>query len=59
MLNSQHVITRWYRPPEVIMLSPFYDTKVDIWGLGCIVYELAFMFDNDNNDPYKRVLFKG
>ena len=41
------------------MVCPFYDTKVDVWGLGCIVYELAYMFDNPENDPTDRFLFKG
>jgi len=53
------LFSRWYRPPEVIMVCPFYDTKVDIWGLGCIIYELAYMFDNVENDPEERFLFKG
>ena len=41
------------------MVCPFYDTKVDIWGLGCIIYGLAYMFDNVENDPEERFLFKG
>ena len=41
------------------MVCPFYDTKVDIWGLGCIIYELAFMSDNAANDLSDRYLFKG
>lgn len=34
--------TRWYQAPEVLLGAPFYDEKVDIWSLGCIVYELLF-----------------
>lgn len=41
------------------MLSQFYDTKVDIWGLGCMFYELAYMVDNVEHDPDDRILFKG
>ena len=32
---------RWYRPPEVILGSQFYNSKIDIWGAGCIIAELA------------------
>ena len=37
----QHVVTRWYRPPE-LMLSPngFYGFPVDMWSVGCIFGEL-------------------
>jgi dual specificity tyrosine-phosphorylation-regulated kinase 2/3/4 len=31
--------TRWYRSPEVIYKIPFNE-KIDIWSLGCIIYEL-------------------
>jgi len=37
---SKHVITRYYRPPEIILLEKSYSTPVDIWGLGCIFAEL-------------------
>ncbi len=32
--------TRWYRSPEQLLRYPFYDYKVDIFGLGCIAVEL-------------------
>ncbi len=32
--------TRWYRAPEVILKSKFYNTAVDIWAVGCIMAEL-------------------
>jgi serine/threonine protein kinase len=31
--------TRYYRSPEVILLKNF-DLKTDIWGVGCVFYEL-------------------
>ena len=37
---SSHVISRWYRPPEVIMVEPSYDTSADMWSLGCILAEM-------------------
>eukprot|EP00940_MAST-03C_sp_MAST-3C-sp2_P001156 g1156.t1 len=38
---THHVVTRWYRPPE-LMLCPdgMYDASVDVWSVGCIFAEL-------------------
>lgn len=37
---TSQVITRWYRPPELIMGARNYGTAVDIWSVGCIFAEL-------------------
>lgn len=39
---TRHVVTRWYRAPEIILLQP-YTAAVDIWSLGCIFAELLGM----------------
>lgn len=38
---TEHVVTRWYRPPE-LMLCPdgMYTYAVDMWSVGCIFAEL-------------------
>ena len=38
---TEHVVTRWYRPPE-LMLCPdgLYSYGVDMWSVGCIFAEL-------------------
>lgn len=41
------------------MISSRYDIKCDIWGLGCIFYELVYMFENIDSDPHDRFLFQG
>lgn len=40
-LMTEYVVTRWYRPPE-IMLAPngTYNEAVDMWSIGCIFGEL-------------------
>jgi serine/threonine protein kinase len=41
-----------YRPPENI-IGEFYDTKSDIWTIGCILYEMIlgdYMFNIDRRD---------
>ena len=37
---SDHVVTRWYRPPEIILIEKKYGPAVDVWGVGCILSEL-------------------
>jgi mitogen-activated protein kinase 1/3 len=39
---TKHVVTRWYRAPELILIQP-YTTAVDIWSMGCIFAELLSM----------------
>jgi serine/threonine protein kinase len=34
------VASRWYRAPEIILLDPCYDQAIDIWSLGCTLFEL-------------------
>ena len=36
-----HVVSRWYRAPEILLGQKEYSTPVDIWSIGCIFYELA------------------
>ena len=34
---TDYVSTRWYRAPELFLLENEYDSKIDMWGLGCII----------------------
>ena len=38
-----HVVTRWYRAPEIILLVKDYGPAIDIWAVGCIFAELLGM----------------
>lgn len=40
---THHVVTRWYRAPELILQSPDYTMAIDIWSVGCILAELIAM----------------
>jgi serine/threonine protein kinase len=37
---SPHVVSRWYRAPEIIIGLKDYDKKVDVWSAGCILADL-------------------
>ncbi|KAJ5645538.1 Serine/threonine-protein kinase bur1 [Penicillium longicatenatum] len=34
------VVTRWYRPPELLLSLRKYTTAVDMWGVGCVFGEM-------------------
>ncbi|TIA83715.1 hypothetical protein E3P98_00639 [Wallemia ichthyophaga] len=40
MKMTCQVITRWYRPPELLFGARAYSSAVDIWSVGCIFAEL-------------------
>lgn len=37
---TKGVVTRWYRPPEILFGATFYGEAVDIWSCGCTLAEL-------------------
>lgn len=41
--QTSHVVTRWYRAPELILIEKNYDAKIDVWSVGCIYAELLGM----------------
>jgi serine/threonine protein kinase len=41
---SISIQTRWYRAPEVILTDKHYNQAIDIWGIGCILSELMFLY---------------
>jgi len=38
---THEVVTVWYRPLEILMGSKLYSIPVDMWGVGCILAEMA------------------
>ncbi|KKA28359.1 hypothetical protein TD95_000190 [Thielaviopsis punctulata] len=37
---TSQVITRWYRPPELLFAVRHYGGSVDVWSVGCVFAEL-------------------
>ena len=37
---TEYVVTRWYRAPEVMCCRKWYEARIDVWSLGCIISEL-------------------
>lgn len=56
---TRHVVTRWYRAPELILLQQ-YNSAVDMWSVGCVLGELLSMQPENVRDYRNRkALFPG
>jgi len=42
---TSHVVTRWYRAPELILMTNTYTEAIDVWSVGCIFGELLGMLE--------------
>jgi mitogen-activated protein kinase 1/3 len=56
---SHHVVTRWYRAPELILVEE-YTGAIDIWSVGCVFAELmSMMKENVKIHTQRKPLFPG
>ena len=57
---TDHVVTRWYRAPEIILLEKDYGAAIDMWAVGCIFAELlGTMKENSPTFLDRKPLFPG
>ena len=58
---THQVVTRWYRPPELLFGARHYSVGVDIWSIGCIAAELLlrvpFIQGTSDLDQLSKVRF--
>lgn len=57
---TSELVSRYYRAPEIILGCP-YDTKIDIWALGCTLYELytgSVLFPGKSNNDMLRLMMQ-
>lgn len=56
---TPYLVSRWYRAPEITLCLK-YDYGIDLWSIGCCLYELytgKVMFPgNSNNDMLRRFM---
>lgn len=38
--NTPRVVTSWYRAPEVCLGLTNYTNKIDLWSVGCVLFEM-------------------
>lgn len=54
---TEYISTRWYRAPECLMTDGYYGYKMDMWGIGCVIFEmLTFVPLFSGNDEYDQVI---
>lgn len=41
---TEYISTRWYRPPECLLTDGYYNYQMDIWGAGCVMFEIISLF---------------
>lgn len=49
--KCKNVCTIYYKPPEVLVGSQFYDETIDVWGAGCVIAEMLLgkpLFESRN-----------
>lgn len=41
---TEYISTRWYRAPECLLTDGYYNYKMDMWGIGCVFFEVMSLF---------------
>ena len=57
---TQYLVSRFYRAPEII-LGMSYDFSIDMWSIGCTLYELytgKILFTGRNNNQMLRSIME-
>ena len=54
---TRNLCTRWYRAPELYLLEDHYDSKLDMWGLGCIISEMTYLNHKKDVQNTDKILF--
>ncbi|KAI8853698.1 kinase-like domain-containing protein [Chytridium lagenaria] len=53
------VVTRWYRPPELLLGVTKYGPAIDMWGVGCVFGEILrrkpILMGNDDIDQLNKI----
>lgn len=56
---TEYISTRWYRAPECLLTDGYYNYKMDIWGVGCVFFEVLSLFPlfpgNDELDQVHKI----
>lgn len=56
---TEYISTRWYRAPECLLTDGYYGFKMDMWGVGCVMFEVLALFPlfpgSDEADQIARI----
>jgi serine/threonine-protein kinase PRP4 len=59
-ITAPYLVSRFYRAPEIILGLP-YDTGIDVWSIGCTLFELytgKILFTGRNNNGMLRSIME-
>jgi serine/threonine protein kinase len=57
---TPYLVSRFYRAPEIMLGMP-YDYAVDVWSIGCTLYELftgKILFTGDSNNQMLKAIME-
>ena len=56
---TEYISTRWYRAPECLLTDGCYGAEMDIWGAGCVLFEITTLYPlfpgSDEIDQINRI----
>lgn len=56
---TEYISTRWYRAPECLLTDGYYGPEMDIWGAGCVLFEIISLYPlfpgSDEIDQINRI----
>ena len=41
---TEYISTRWYRAPECLLTDGYYGPEMDLWGAGCVMFEITSLY---------------
>ncbi|EGD78631.1 CMGC/RCK/MOK protein kinase [Salpingoeca rosetta] len=41
---TEYISTRWYRAPECLLTNGYYGHKMDMWSVGCVMFEVMSLY---------------
>ena len=41
---TEYISTRWYRAPECLLTDGYYGPEMDLWGVGCVMFEIVSLY---------------
>ncbi|EDQ85231.1 uncharacterized protein MONBRDRAFT_34399 [Monosiga brevicollis MX1] len=41
---TEYISTRWYRAPECLLTNGHYGFKMDLWSVGCVMFEVMCLY---------------
>eukprot|EP00730_Choanoeca_flexa_P017952 TRINITY_DN8701_c0_g1_i2.p1 TRINITY_DN8701_c0_g1~~TRINITY_DN8701_c0_g1_i2.p1 ORF type:complete len:514 (+),score=57.70 TRINITY_DN8701_c0_g1_i2:128-1543(+) len=41
---TEYISTRWYRAPECLLTNGYYGYKMDVWSVGCVMFEVMSLY---------------